>query len=131
MPCVVGGMAVMPTMAKVCVAFMDGEPSSVTTIVNVLVEPDGPETVQLKAPVLGLMAAPAGGLAPRLKVNVLVGISWSDAEAVKVTVVPIKFVRLAMAASTGALFTSPTTTVKLLVALLGGTPLSATTTVTV
>src|SRR6266511_3485108 len=85
--------------------------------VKALDAPSGPETVQLKTPVFGSMTAPAGAPAPRLKVRVFVGTSGSVAVTVNVTVVPMAFVRFAIAASTGGLLTSLTVTVKLRVAL--------------
>src|SRR6266540_858735 len=121
----------MATILNVCVALIDGVPLSVTITVNTFVEPDGPKTVQSKTPLFGLIVAPAGAPAPKLKSNVFVGKSESVAGAVKVTVWPMKFVRLAIGDSTGAVFTSVTITWKLLVALKLGEPLSKTRTVTV
>src|SRR5438552_9688258 len=112
----------MATILKVCVELMDGLPSSVTITAKVFVEADGPKTVQLKTPLFGLIVAPAGAPAPRLKNSVFVGKSESVAVAVKLTVWPMKFVRLAIGASTGAVFTSLTVTVKVLVALKAGVP---------
>ena len=56
---------------------MLGDPSSVTTTVNTLVELFGAGTVQLNRPVFGSIEAPAGAPGPRLKVRVLAGASWS------------------------------------------------------
>src|SRR3989442_14025735 len=114
----------MATILKVCVELIDGVPLSVTIMVNTFVEPDGPETVQLKTPLFGSIVAPAGAPAPRLKSSVFVGKSESVAVAVKITVWPMKFVRLGIGASTGAVFTSLTVTVKVLVALRAVVPLS-------
>ena len=116
----------MATILKVCVELIDGVPLSVTITVNAFVEPDGPETGQLKTPLFESIVAPAGAPAPRLKSSVFVGKSESVAVAVKLTVCPMKFVRFAIGASTGALFTSLTVTVKELVALKAGVPLSVT-----
>ena len=116
----------MATIRKVCVALIDGVPLSVTITANTFVEPDGPKTVQLKTPVFALIVAPADAPAPRLKSSEFVGKSESVAVAVKLTVWPMKFVRLAIGASPGALFTSLTVTVKELVALRAGAPLSVT-----
>src|SRR5262245_9290436 len=71
------------------------------------------------------MAAPAGGLI-KLNVRVLAGRSASLAVLVITSVTPSLMVWLAIAANTGALFTSVVTTVKLLVSLKGGAPLSVT-----
>src|SRR6266540_1740905 len=121
----------MATILKVCVALIDGVPLSVTITVNTFVEPDGPATVQLKTPLFGLIVAPAGAPAPRLKSSEFVGKSESVAVAVKFTAWPMKFVRLAIGASTGGAFDSVTITWKLFVRLKGGEPLSKTCTVTV
>src|SRR5256885_16243903 len=95
-------------------------------IVTRLVEAFGAGRVQVNTPVLPLMVAPAGALEPRLNVRALAGISASVATLVIVIVLPVKFVRSAMGANTGAVFTSLTTTVKLCVALKAGAPLSDT-----
>ena len=114
------------TILKVCVALIDGVPLSATITVNTFVEPDGPATVQLKTPLFVLIVAPAGAPAARLKKSEFVGKSESVALAMKVTVWPIALVRSAIGANTGALFNSLTVTVKVLVALKGGVPLSVT-----
>src|SRR5437016_553665 len=88
-PRIAGVVAILPNTVKVCVAFMLGEPSSVTTTVKTLVELFGAGTVQLKRPVFGLIVAPAGAPGPRLKVRVLAGISGSVAGTMKATVVAI------------------------------------------
>src|SRR5205809_5391370 len=77
------------------------------------------------------MLAPAGAPESSEYVRLLAGISGSVALFVIVTALPSSTVRLAMGASTGALFTSFTTTVKLRVSLSGGEPLSVTRAVTV
>src|SRR5690242_8377481 len=83
--------------------------------------------VQVKTP-LGVMLAPLGG-DTRLNVSVLVGRSASLAVLVTVRVLPTVSVRLVCAASTGARLISVTVTVKVLVALRVGRPLSVTTVV--
>src|SRR5881396_359114 len=98
----------MATILKVCVELIDGLPLSVTMTLNTFVEPDGPETVQLKTPLFGLIVAPAGAPAARLKSSKFAGKSESVALAVKVTVWPSEFVRLAIGASTGGEFDSVT-----------------------
>src|SRR5258708_7062130 len=95
-----------------------GLPSSETRTCTVLVElPSAAGTLQLNRPLPLLMLAPAGGLR-RLKDNVLVGKSASVAVAVKLMVCPALTVWSAIRApSTGAVFTSLTVKVKLLVTL--------------
>src|SRR5438094_425154 len=73
---------------------------------------------------------PAGG-DTRLNVSVLAGTSASVALAVTASALNSSIVWLAGTLNTGATFTSRTVTVKLLVALNAGTPLSVTTTVIV
>src|SRR5262245_14810627 len=87
--------------------------------------------VQVNTPLAALMLTPAGAPGSTLNVSVLAGASASVAVTVTVNRLPSLIVRLAMAASTGALFTSLTVTVKLLVSLRLGTPLSVTRTVIV
>ena len=76
------------------------------------------------------MLAPAGG-ATSGRLSVLAGTSPSVAVFVTSSVVSSSTVRSACSGSTGALFTSVTVTVKLLVALKAGVPLSVTTVVSV
>src|SRR5262245_1247749 len=114
---------------KVRVSLSGGTPSSVTCTVNVLVlGPCASVGVQVNRPVVGLMLAPAGG-ETRLNVSVLAGMSGSLARIGVVSVLSSLTDGWAMATSTGALFSSVTTTVKFCVALRGGVPLSATRTV--
>src|SRR5437762_3336384 len=71
----------LTTTLKDLVSLRGGEPSSVTRTVIVLVlGPCASPGVQLMAPLVGLIVMPPGG-ASRLKVNVLVGRSESEAEA--------------------------------------------------
>src|SRR2546425_1205692 len=77
------------------------------------------------------MLAPVGAPGSRLKVSTLAGISASLADTLKVNSVPSLIVWLAIAASTGAAFASLTTTLKVLLSLRLGVPLSVTRTVTV
>src|SRR5262245_6547687 len=81
--------------------------------------------VQVNAPLLGLMLAPEGA-DTRLNVRALVGRSGSVALAVSVRGLPSLAGWLAMGVSTGGLFTSLTVTMKLLVSLKLGEPLSVT-----
>ena len=83
--------------------------------------------VQANAPVAGSMLAPLGAPASRLQVKV--SPSESVAVAVKVSGDSSLMVLFAMAATTGALLTSFTVTVKVCVALFGGCPSSVTRTV--
>src|SRR5205814_5938713 len=79
--------------------------------------------VHLSTPLLGSIFTPAGADS-RLKVNVLAGRSVSLAELVTMSVLSSVIVRSIGTVSTGALLASVTTTVKLLVSLDGGAPLS-------
>src|SRR5712692_10433577 len=118
------------TILNVFASLKGGAPSSVTRIVTVLVAGENPiGGIQAKTPLVALMVAPAG--APRSRVNVseLAGMSASVAVAVKVSRLPSVTVLSLMGAKTGALFTSLTMTVKLLVSLNGGLPSSVTRTV--
>src|SRR6266487_1154575 len=82
------------------------------------------------APEAALIVIPPGGEI-RLNVSVLVGRSGSVAEADTASVVSSFKVWSAGTVNTGALLTSLTTTLKLLVPLSGGKPLSVTTVVRV
>src|SRR5438876_341413 len=84
--------------------------------------------VQVKTPLLESRLTPAGA-ETRLKVRLLTGRSVSLAELVTTNVLSFLIVWSATAASTGALFTSFTITVKLLLSLRAGVPLSVTLTV--
>src|SRR5437773_12204677 len=81
--------------------------------------------VQVSTPLFGSRFTPLGA-ETKLKVNVLAGRSASLAELVTVSVLSSVTVRSVGTVSTGASFTSLTITLKLLVALKGGTPLSVT-----
>src|SRR5262245_57479337 len=111
---------------KELVALKGGTPLSVTTVVIVFVlGPCASVGVQVRTPVVS-MVAPPGGLCRRY-FSLLAGISESVARFVTISDVSSEMVWLLCAGRTGALFTSVTTTVKELVALKGGTPLSVTT----
>src|SRR5262245_20701908 len=122
-----GGLFTSVTvMVKLLVSLRFGEPSSVTrTLMTFVLGPCASVGAQVKTPVTGLMAAPAGGEI-RLNVSVLAGRSGSLAVAVSVKVLPSLTIWLAMAPSTGGLFTSLAVTKKLLVSLKLGEPLSLT-----
>src|SRR3989441_161213 len=81
--------------------------------------------VQVSTPLLGSRFTPVGA-DTKLKVNVFAGRSASLAVFVTVSVLSSVTVRSVGTVSTGALFASVTTTVKLLVSLDSGTPLSVT-----
>src|SRR6185503_9218028 len=82
-------------------------------------------------PLLALMLAPAGAPGSKLKVNVFAGRSGSVAVFVTTNVISSSSDWSAGTVSTGARFTSFTTTVKLRVSLSGGAPSSVTRTVIV
>src|SRR5437660_10028981 len=116
---------------KLLVALKAGTPLSVTTTVIVFVlGPCASFGVQLIAPLLPLIVIPVGD-PTRLNVSVLVGTSASVALAVTASALNSSSVWFPGTVNTGATFTSRTVTVKLLVALKAGTPLSVTTTVIV
>src|SRR5437899_8032697 len=95
-----------------------GEPLSVTrTVMEFVLGPCASVGVHVKTPVDGLMAAPGGTPASKLKVRDCVGISGSEADAVNVSSVPSFTVRLPILERTGGLFTSVTTTVNDLASL--------------
>src|SRR5258708_6882492 len=117
-------------IVKVFASLRGGEPSSVTRIVTVLVAGENPlGGIQAKTPLVALMVAPAGAPGSRVNVNELAGMSASVAMAVKVSRLPSFTVLSLMGAKTGALFTSLTMMVKLLVSLSGRLPSSVTRTV--
>ena len=106
---------------------MLGLPSSMTrtTIIFVL-GPCASVGDQVNKPLTGSMLAPAGAPGSRLKLRFCVGKSESDALMVKLTVVSSGIVRFAIGGTFGALFTLLTVTVKLLLSLKVGEPLSDT-----
>src|SRR5439155_1131936 len=106
-----------------------GAPLSVTfTVIRLVLGPWASVGVQVSTPVLGFTFTPAGP-DTRLKVSVFAGRSVSLAVLVTIRVLSSATVRSVGTVSTGALFASATTTVKLLVSLDGGAPLSVTFTV--
>src|SRR5262245_44079211 len=120
----------LTTMEKVLVSLNGGEPLSVTrTVTPFVLGPCDSVGVQVNTPLLGLRLAPVGPVI-RLKVIPLAGRSGSVTDIVSVRVLPSAIVWSLMAASTGGLFTSFTTTLKLLASLNAGEPLSVTRTVT-
>src|SRR5439155_8096877 len=121
--------ASVTTTVKLLVSLDCGAPLSVTfTVIRLVLGPWASVGVQVRIPLLGSRFTPLGA-ETKLKVNVLAGRSASLAELVTVSVLSSATVRSVGTASTGALFASLTTTVKLLVSLDSGTPLSVTFTV--
>src|SRR5262245_46719976 len=116
----------LTTTVKVSVPLKGGAPLSVTcTVIVFVLGPSDSLGVQVNNPVAGLIAAPAGGLT-RLYVSVSAAPFASAAVIANVKVVPSFTVWFGIAAITGALFTSLTTTVKLFVSLKFGVPSSVT-----
>src|SRR2546426_6052928 len=123
--------APVTTTVKLLVSLDSGAPLSVTrTVIRFVLGPWASVGVQLSTPLLGFKFTPAGA-DTKLKVNVLTGRSASLAVFVTVSVLSSVTVWSVGTVSTGALFTSLTTTIKLLVALSGGRPSSVTTVVIV
>src|ERR1051326_3510389 len=115
---------------NVLVSLSGGEPLSTTRTVNVFVlGPCASVGVHVITPE-GEMAAPVGAES-KVYVSVFAGISGSVAVSTTVINVNSLIVRSAGAGRTGALLTSSTVTVKELVALFGGAPLSVATVVIV
>src|SRR5439155_6797708 len=107
-----------------------GEPSSVTHTVTVFVlSACAAVGCQVKTPLDASMAAPTGAPIPRLKVRMFGGMSGSYALFVMIKREPGRMVRSGTGMSSGGLFTSLTTTVKLRVSLNGVEPSSVTRTV--
>src|SRR5262245_10809538 len=111
---------------SVCVVVRLGEPLSVTrTRMLFVLGPCASFGLQLKTPVFGSIAAFAG--APdREKVTCWAGRSESDAATVKFTDPFSGTVLEANAGTSGGLFTLLTVTVKLLLSVKAGEPLSET-----
>src|SRR2546423_906164 len=114
------------TTMKLLVALRGGAPLSVTfNVIRFVLGPCASVGVQVSTPVLASRRTPVGA-ETRAKLSVLVGRSASLAMLVTTNVLSSLIVWPAGTVSTGALFTSCTTTVKLLVVLRGGAPLSVT-----
>src|SRR5881397_4209753 len=120
-----GGLfASVTTTVKLLVSLDGGAPLSITrTVIRLVLGPWASVGVHVSTPLLGFKFTPAGA-DTRLKVNVLAGRSASLAVFVTVSVLSSATVRSVGTVSTGALLASVTTTVKLLVSLDGGAPLS-------
>src|SRR5436190_7462208 len=114
------------TTLKLLVSLNGGTPLSVTrTVIKLVLGPWASVGVQVSTPLLGSRFTPAGA-DTRLKVKEFAGRSASVAEFVSVSVLSSVSVCSVGTVSTGAVFTSLTITIKLLVALNDGTPLSVT-----
>src|SRR3954470_15771428 len=110
---------------KLWVALREGEPLSATRIaITFVLPPCVSDGVQLNTPLV--REAPVGAPGSKLYVSACAGISLSLAKFVNVSSVPSRTVLLLIAASVGALFTSFTITVNVLVSLRAGVPLSVT-----
>ena len=118
------------TTVKLPVSLEGGEPSSVTrTVIRFVLGPCASVGVQVKTPFVELMLAPAGAPGSKLNVSVFAGRSSSVAVFVTTNVLSSLIIWFAGTVSTGARFTSVTTTVKLPVSLEGAEPPSVTSTV--
>src|SRR5436190_1143187 len=114
------------TTVKLLVALKIGRASCRDCIlIRLVLGPCASVGVQLSTPVLASSSTPIGA-ETRPKLSVLAGRSASLAVLVTTSESSSLIVWSAGTVSTGALFTSFTTTVKLLVALRGGAPLSLT-----
>ena len=81
---------------------------------------------QLNRPLAGSMLAPTGAPGSRLKLKCCAGKSESDALTVKLMLVSSAIERFAIVGTIGALFTLFTVTLKLLLSVNVGEPLSET-----
>src|SRR5439155_35297 len=118
------------TTVKLPVSLEGGEPSSVTSaVIRFVLGPSASLGVQVNRPVVQRVLAAAGAPGSKLNVRVLAGRSSSVAVFVTTNVLSSLIIWFAAAVSTGARFTSVTTTVKLPVSLEGAEPPSVTSTV--
>src|SRR5262245_39713942 len=102
---------------KLLMSLNGGRPLSVTfTVLRLVLGPGAPVGVQLITPVLESRFTPPGA-DTKLKVRALAGKSGSLAVFVTVSVLSSATTRSAGTVSTGALFASVTTTVKLLMSI--------------
>src|SRR2546425_840327 len=109
--------ASVTTTVKLLGSLDSGTPLSVTfTVIRLVLGPWASVGVQVSTPLLGSRFTPLGADS-KLKVNAFAGRSASLAVFVTVSVLSSGTVRSVGTASTGALFASLTTTVKLLVSL--------------
>src|SRR6266576_2304926 len=109
--------ASVTTTVKLLVSLACGAPLSVTfTLIRLVLGPWASDGVQVSTPLLGSRLTPLGA-DTKLKVNAFAGRSASLAVFVTVSVLSSVTVRSVGTVSTGALFASVTTTVKLFVSL--------------
>src|SRR5207247_1595121 len=121
--------ASVTTTVKLLVSLDGGAPLSVTrTVIRLVLGPWASVGVHVSTPLLGFKFTPAGA-DTRLKVNVLEIGRASRREGVTVRGLSSVMVSSVRTCGTGMWFASVTTTVKLLVSLDGGAPLSVTRTV--
>src|SRR5205823_617778 len=114
---------------RVGVAQRGGVPMSVSrTVIKLVLGPCASVGLQVSTPALAPRRTPVGA-ETRPKLSLLAGRSASLAVLVTTRALSSLIVWSAGTISTGALFTSRTTTMKLWVALMGGAPLSVTRTV--
>ena len=119
----------LTTTEKLPVSLKGGEPLSRTrTVMRLVLGRCASMGVQVSTPLPGSRITPSGA-DTRLKVNVPAGTSGSVAVLVTTSVASAWIALFGGIVSTGALFTSLTTTVKLLVLLRAGRPSSVTFTV--
>src|SRR5881394_1327178 len=119
----------LTSTVKLPVSLKGGEPLSVTrTVIRLMLARCASVGVQLSTPLLGSRLIPSGAES-RLKRSVSAGTSGSVAELVTTSVASPWITLYGGTVSTGALFSSLTATVKLLLSLNGGEPLSVTRTV--
>ncbi len=112
---------------KACVVFMLGLPSSLTrTTITFVLGPCASLGDQVNTPLVASMAAPVGAPGSRLNVRFCAGRSLSVAVTVKVMLVSSGSVRPPMVGTEGGLFTLFTVTLKLLLSVYVGIPLSDT-----
>src|SRR5258705_13947371 len=123
-----GGLLTSVTMIVTpCVALALGMPLSVTrTTMLFVLGPCDSSGVQVKNPLTGSILAPAGAPGSRLKLKLWTGRSESEAVAVKLTVVFSARLRDPSGVTVGGLFTLLTVTLKVLLSVNGGEPLSQT-----
>src|SRR5437867_2967477 len=121
--------ASVTTTVKLLLSLSAGTPLSLTfTVIRFVLGPWPSVGVHVSTPVVGLTLTPEGP-DTRLNVSVLSGTSVSVAVFVTTSVLNSVMFWSAGTVSTGALFASVTTTVKLLLSLNAGTRLSLTFTV--
>src|ERR1035441_1840674 len=123
-----GGLLLASTVTlKLWVAFSGGSPLSVPITLKALDPISAWVGAQVNTPLVASITAFVAAPAPKLKVSICGGLSGSVAALVMGRVIPTAIVRSETAATTGGLLLASTVTLKLWVALSGGSPLSVTT----